>query len=276
MSIDPRNCLIYAIRNKLNDHCYVGSTVQVNRYGQHLNMLRQNIHYCTPLQRAWVKAGGKNNFEWIILQDLGAVSDRDRDLAEIHWINAKGYYNLVRATADLRNFTHSPETRKKLAKNLAKALENPVHRETKRKRSIEMWQNAEIRSKILSSLAKKYENKEYQIEWLLKIHSPEVNAKLANSIKNKWANDEEYKDKLVTAAKLNRALPASKLRMRQQTIDSFKNPETKQKHKLSTKISWADPVKRAARVAAFNTPEARQNRKEAARLGWLKRKQNKT
>jgi group I intron endonuclease len=276
MPIDPRPCLIYAIRNRINGHSYVGSTIQVNRYGQHKSYLDRGTHHCTPLQRAWVKAGGKAKFEFIILEDLGPVSDRHRDLAEIKWIKSDGYYNLVRASDDSRNFTHSKEIREKLALNLKKSLQKPEHRETKRLRSIEMWQNPGIRASIIASLSRKFDDPDYLEFWLSRIHSKEATAKMRESIKIKWRDDPAYRDRLVKAALADRRKPSSKARMRRQTIKNFKNPATKRKHKLATKNSWKDPAAHAARVAAFRTPEAKKNRSAAAKRAWLKRKKNKT
>lgn len=272
MEIDPRPCLIYAIKNKASGKYYVGSTVQNNRYGQHVNYLNRKTHHCTPLQRAWIKYGGFSSFEFIVLEDLGPVSDRSRDLAEIKWIKSHGYYNLVRASDDSRNFTHSPAIRKKLSKNLKKSLQLPEHRETKRLRSTEMWKNPEIRKTITDSLSRKLEDPDYLEFWLSKIHSKEANAKMSVSMKLKWETDSSYRDKLVKAAILDRQKPSSKIRMSKQTIKNFKNPETKLKHKTATKKSWQDPIAHAKRVAAFNTPQAKKNRQTAAARGWLKRK----
>lgn len=61
---------IYKIFNIINNHFYIGSTLDIHRrWLQHKRNLKNNIHYNTHLQRAWNKYG-ENNFDFIIEKDM--------------------------------------------------------------------------------------------------------------------------------------------------------------------------------------------------------------
>lgn len=58
---------IYLIRNKQNDHIYIGSSVNIHkRWIHHLHDLRHGIHHSRYFQNAWNKYG-EHNFEIEIL-----------------------------------------------------------------------------------------------------------------------------------------------------------------------------------------------------------------
>ncbi len=55
---DPKLPGIYAIRNIINDKCYVGSAVRIaRRWIVHRSDLKTGVHHCSPLQRAYNKHG---------------------------------------------------------------------------------------------------------------------------------------------------------------------------------------------------------------------------
>jgi len=64
-----RICGIYQIRNKVNDKCYIGQSVDcVVRFYNHKVNLRKNQHDNQHLQNAWNKYG-EAAFEFIVLQE---------------------------------------------------------------------------------------------------------------------------------------------------------------------------------------------------------------
>ena len=58
---------IYAIINKVNNHKYIGSSINIKeRWRLHILRLKNNIHHNIHLQRAWKKYG-EESFNFIIL-----------------------------------------------------------------------------------------------------------------------------------------------------------------------------------------------------------------
>lgn len=83
MNIDKKTH-IYSITCTVNDKCYIGKTVNLNRrWREHLNMLRNNKHHSQKLQRAWNKYGeDKFVFEIVEYCHMGF-----REAIEEYWIN---------------------------------------------------------------------------------------------------------------------------------------------------------------------------------------------
>jgi group I intron endonuclease len=90
----PANsCLIYTVKNKVNGHCYVGSTVEpVRRWRNHSIALAANSHSSPLLQQAWNKYGA-SSFEF--MPYVVCPSDQRHDYETIA-IKAGGYYNLLK------------------------------------------------------------------------------------------------------------------------------------------------------------------------------------
>lgn len=65
---------VYAIRNTVNGHCYIGSSIDIRgRWDIHRHHLRHGTNPAQHLQRSWNKYG-EENFEFIVLQ---RVAERD-------------------------------------------------------------------------------------------------------------------------------------------------------------------------------------------------------
>lgn len=108
--------VIYKIRNVVNGHYYVGSTVNSRkRFWEHRKDLRLGKHVCIRLQRAWNKYG-EDCFKFEIVEQLG--SKEELYPAEQKWLNehygAEYCYN-VSAHADSPMRDASPEIRQKLS-----------------------------------------------------------------------------------------------------------------------------------------------------------------
>ena len=67
---------IYGIKNKINNHIYIGKT-EMNfgdRRDSHYSLLRNNKHWNPYLQNAWNKYG-ENNFDFVIIHKLKENED---------------------------------------------------------------------------------------------------------------------------------------------------------------------------------------------------------
>lgn len=108
--------VIYKIRNVINQHYYVGSTVDSRkRFWEHRKDLRLGCHVCVRLQRAWNKYG-EDCFKFEIVERLG--SKEELYPAEQKWLDehyGTEYCYNVSAHADSPMRDASPELRQKLA-----------------------------------------------------------------------------------------------------------------------------------------------------------------
>lgn len=108
--------VIYKIRNVINDHYYVGSTVDSRkRFWAHRKALRAGNHDCVHLQRAWVKYG-EDCFRFEIVQQLASKEElypAEQKLLDEHF--GKEYCYNVASYADSPMRDASPELRAKLA-----------------------------------------------------------------------------------------------------------------------------------------------------------------
>ena len=108
--------VIYKIRNVVNEHYYVGSTVDSRkRFWAHRKALRTNSHDCIHLQRAWNKYG-EDCFRFEVVEQL---DNKDQLYpAEQKWLDehhGKEYCYNSAAHADSPMRNASPEVRAKLA-----------------------------------------------------------------------------------------------------------------------------------------------------------------
>lgn len=83
---------IYCIKNNVNNHCYIGQTINFNqRKSKHLSSLRLGNHCNKHLQHAFDKYG-ENNFTFTIIEeinDYSIIGEREK-----YWIDKIGYYNI--------------------------------------------------------------------------------------------------------------------------------------------------------------------------------------
>jgi group I intron endonuclease len=120
--------VIYKIRNVLNDHYYIGSTVDSRkRFWSHRKDLRLGRHVCIYLQRAWDKYG-EDCFKFEIVKQLDskeALFPAEQKLLDEHF--GKDYCYNVAAYADAPMRDASPEMRAKLAAKTKAWLEREGH-----------------------------------------------------------------------------------------------------------------------------------------------------
>ena len=120
--------VIYKIRNVINDHYYIGSTVDSRkRFWEHRKDLRLDKHVCIHLQRAWNKYG-EDCFKFEIVEQLDS---REKLFpAEQRWLDehfGKEYCYNVAAYADAPMRDASPELRARLAEKTKAWLERDGH-----------------------------------------------------------------------------------------------------------------------------------------------------
>jgi group I intron endonuclease len=107
---------IYEIRNKLNRHKYIGSSVDIeSRWEDHKRMLRGGCHYNIYLQRAWNKYG-EENFEFKIV----AYTDPDKAIVLEDFILQNYFdrfeYNIAKsAVAPFLGREHTEEEKRKMS-----------------------------------------------------------------------------------------------------------------------------------------------------------------
>lgn len=120
--------VIYKIRNVINDHYYVGSTVDSRkRFWAHRKDLRNGNHACIHLQRAWNKYG-EDCFRFEIVAQYENRSELypaeqkwlDEHFGESYCYNVSGY-----ADSPMRDAT--PEMRARLSEKTKAWLERDGH-----------------------------------------------------------------------------------------------------------------------------------------------------
>ncbi len=109
---------IYEIKNTLNNHRYIGSSVDIkNRWSFHKYCLKRDKHHSSYLQNAWNKYG-KKHFEFNILEVCEPIKDTILAI-EQKYLDLKPEYNILCTARGRYGFKVSDETIKVLReKNL--------------------------------------------------------------------------------------------------------------------------------------------------------------
>lgn len=235
-----KTSLIYAIQHVESGSSYVGSTVNKSaRWSTHKYDLRNNKHHSYLLQNAWNKYS-EQGFRFIVLEELGQVSRKERIDAETRWIDKLGTYNLMQVSDDGASFEASASTKKKLSEIVRKHWANPesrAKRMTPQKlqhlanQSRKAWQDPDLRKKISDAQKKgwsdpKVKESHSQRAKLLQ-QDPEYRKRISNSLKAVWSD--------------------KNLRQRQSenTKAAYLVPGRKEQMSNATKHLWQDPVWRS-------------------------------
>lgn len=113
---------IYVIKCKLNNECYIGSSVNIeSRWITHQNQLNKNQHHSWKLQKAWSKYKS-NNFAFEIIE---LVKERNQlENREQFWIDYfdasgdKSGYNVSPNAYSNREIQRTEEFKRKLSKTV--------------------------------------------------------------------------------------------------------------------------------------------------------------
>jgi group I intron endonuclease len=111
---------IYMIKNKLNNKCYIGSSINIyNRWKGHIKQLKRNKHN-KYFQNAWNKYG-EENFEFIIIE---VVKNLNKLIVkEQYWMdyykcyNRKFGYNAKPNAKNMLGFKFSEESKLKMGES---------------------------------------------------------------------------------------------------------------------------------------------------------------
>jgi len=126
---------IYAIRNKLNGHMYIGKTKNFKtRWYGHTSKLNRGVSKCKKIQAAWTSYGAEN-FEFVKIVE-GTFSADELKEWELIYIKLYGYYNIL-LDSD-QGFKSSPE----LIKRAQAAPRSKRHKGWKNYEEVkEFWRN---------------------------------------------------------------------------------------------------------------------------------------
>lgn len=182
------NCGVYIINNKINNHNYIGSSVNIKkRFSRHKTDLRKNKHPNRYLQRAWNKYG-EENFEFIHIEHITYPDQiRKREIRNINLYG--GDYNLDKVNLD-GIFYHTQET-KDLMSSLAKGKKKkPMSEEGKaniRQSVIERYADEEYRKKFLLIAQKRAGSKHHAAK---KVYQYGINGEFIKEWKYIWETKE--------------------------------------------------------------------------------------
>ena len=241
--VDPRDCEIYVVRNRINGHEYVGSTVvgREKRYKQHVKALNENKHSSRALGRAWKKYGAEN-FESILVENCGPQSQRDRKLIELRWVALRGYYNAMKSDDGRVSFVPSEEVRKVQSESMkagpAKASwEDP----DKYKRHIEGFRTPEARTNRKSSAKTGWEKRRLDPKKVHILRSDEHKEKQSKIITEHYADPAKKASILEKRELTHRANPDIRLKQMPAAVAKFyeDHPEKKDEFKQTMREARA-------------------------------------
>lgn len=163
---------VYEIKNVVNGHRYIGSSIDVyRRWRSHASYLNRNASECRKLQRAWNKYG-EDNFAFQVIsfcEPEETLALEQKALDEL-----KPEYNLARSTtAPTLGMTYSEETRRKMSRSQS-GKKNPMYGKSP---------SEETRQK-LSDAHRGKNNSFYG-----KTHSEETRRRLSEIAKKRWAEN---------------------------------------------------------------------------------------
>lgn len=178
---------IYRIRNKQNNHSYIGSSKNIEkRFIAHKNALKRNDGENIILQRAWDKYGS-DSFEFEIIEEMKDSIKEDLLFLEQTYLDNTNYdssYNIGSANGGdhISNHPNNSEIRKKISEGGIKRYANMTEEE----------------KRIMSENMKGDKNPNYGNRW-----SDEAKEKASKQKKELFSNmTQEEKEKLSDSIKL--------------------------------------------------------------------------
>ena len=205
---------IYAIVNKENGHCYVGSSHCIEkRWCKHEYLLMYNKHHSKHLQYAWNKYGA-DNFVCVCLE----ICERDLLLIkEQEFIDLiRPEYNICIIAGSKKGVPRTDEEKKKISNSLIGKSNGPRSEETKIKISIgnkgRVFTEDHVRKIGLASLGR--------------VHSEETREKISMAGKGRKQTEEDKRKKSLAAMG------------NQRTLGMVHTEETKRKMSEIRKAYW--------------------------------------
>lgn len=111
---------IYKIENKINGHCYIGSSKNIKkRWYEHKRRLRNGKHHSIVLQRAWIKYGEDNfNFELLCncLENKLLVKEQE------YFDKLNPEYVILKVAGRFTGYQHTEETKKIIREKRSKQV----------------------------------------------------------------------------------------------------------------------------------------------------------
>ena len=131
-------CGIYEIKNALNNHRYIGSSIDIEkRWGEHLRELNGNYHYNVYLQNAWNKYG-ENKFEFNVLEECESVKNVILFI-EQKYLDSNPEYNMCKIAGNTMGVVFTKERKRKIGQANSKR----VVKDSTRKKHSENSKNSE-------------------------------------------------------------------------------------------------------------------------------------
>lgn len=117
---EAKTGVVYQIRNISSGTAYIGSSIEhIRRWSVHRRELRDGLHHCAYLQRAWLKYG-EHEFEFCVIED--GILESNLIVREQFWIDDRisklprsSTYNTCLHADGCRGRAATDETRKRLS-----------------------------------------------------------------------------------------------------------------------------------------------------------------
>lgn len=274
----PSKAGVYRIFNALNQHCYIGSSVDIRkRVHKHFSELRTGTHHSLHLQRAFVLYGS-SVFDVEVLEVLEPYEPRQtfirhlRTREQYYFGSMSPEYN-VSPNAECPMPILSPESRKKVGRAVRAWRLSPEGQEHTRKHNEWLWSNPELRA-IISAKAKArmgtdearetsrqratdqwHDNEERRARAralaLAQWQDSEIRAKRIAAIRNRAPISEETRAKIRAASSGRKASEETRAKMRAKRHGVPQGP-----HSLETRRKIGDAQRGRPRGWEY-TPESR-------------------
>jgi hypothetical protein len=141
-----------------------------------------------------------------------------------------------------RSSIYSQEVRDKISEGMRKRWRDPAYRASRNYKTSD-----ETRLKLSKAMKAKWQDGDFRQRNMVNgtHHTPERRAKIAMSVKRKWALDSDYRNRTVEAIRRSRAT----IKRREQDPEAY--AAWKSKISASMKARWAEDGFRADRLSAF-------------------------